>query len=437
MVTGDKNLEAEYIQSPRRSDLTHGGKQAGEKKLRLRTLSTVLVMGMLAMLVIFGSSAASLSSAAYAVNVDGEQVAVLVSQQEADEAVELALAQEQQKWTDSEDFRLDYDNDLEIETIKEVGDNGYNSVTEAADLLASQLDFTADCVELYVEDQPVCFLASADDAVKAVNMVKSRYGSLEEEGVSAVYSEQRVSFVEATARLDQVVSAADATAVLAGDEGDGPLMDVVVERTSSRVEPLPYSTIREDDDTMARGEEKVVTEGKDGTQEVTYLQTERNGQVVSQEAVNKEVITPAVDEVIHVGTMLMYNGQIVGEMVWPLKDHLGIVSSRYGWREWGWHSGIDLAWDIYTPILAAAPGTVTFTSTLGGYGNLVIIDHGNGLTTYYGHCDQFFVSPGDQVQKGQVIATIGMTGVTTGPHLHFEVRVDDNAINPAPYIGAE
>ncbi|MBR0179728.1 MAG: hypothetical protein IJQ03_04750, partial [Firmicutes bacterium] len=75
MVTGDKNLEAEYIQSPRRSDLTHGGKQAGEKKLRLRTLSTVLVMGMLAMLVIFGSSAASLSSAAYAVNVDGEQVA--------------------------------------------------------------------------------------------------------------------------------------------------------------------------------------------------------------------------------------------------------------------------------------------------------------------------------------------------------------------------
>ena len=188
---------------------------------------------------------------------------------------------------------------------------------------------------------------------------------------------------------------------------------------------------------MARGEEKVVTEGVDGTQEVTYVQTERNGQVVSQEAVSKEVLTPAVDEVIHVGTMLMYNGQIVGEMVWPLQDHLGIVSSRYGWREWGWHSGIDLAWDIYTPILAAAPGTVTFTSTLGGYGNLVIIDHGNGLTTYYGHCDQFFVSVGDQVQKGQVIATIGMTGVTTGPHLHFEVRVDDNAINPAPYIGAE
>ena len=81
MVTGDKNLEAEYIQSKRRSDLTSGGKKAGEKKLRLRALSTVLVMGMLAMLVIFGSSAASLSSAAYAVNVDGEQVAVLVSQQ--------------------------------------------------------------------------------------------------------------------------------------------------------------------------------------------------------------------------------------------------------------------------------------------------------------------------------------------------------------------
>ena len=437
MVSGKKNLEAEYIKSEQRGMIPGDGKQAGHKRLRLRTVSTVLVIGMLALLVIFGSSAASLSSSAYAVAVDGEQVAVLVSQHEADEAVELALAQEQQKWTDDEDFRLDYENELEIQTVDSAGDSGYNSVTEAADLLAGELSFTAECVELFIEDQSVCYLASAEEAIQAVNQVKSRYGVLGEDGVSAVYTEQQISFTETAAPLDQVITASAAAELLGGGEEGAPLMDVVVERSSSQVEVLPFSTVRVDDDTMARGEEKVVTPGVDGSQEVSYLQVERNGQIVSQESVGAEVLTPAVDEVVHVGTRLVYDGHVVGELAWPLKDGVGIISSRYGWRDLGWHSGVDVAWDIYTPIVAVEAGTVTFTSTLGGYGNLVIIDHGNGLTTYYAHCDQFFVSVGDHVSRGQVIATIGMTGTTTGPHVHFEVRVDDNAINPAPYIGAE
>ncbi|MBR5429724.1 MAG: peptidoglycan DD-metalloendopeptidase family protein [Firmicutes bacterium] len=437
MVTGNKNMEASYIRSEQRGAAAPDGKPAGHKRLRLRTLSTALVLGMLALVVIFGSSAASLSSSAYAVAVDGEQVAVLVSQQEADEAVELALTQEQQKWTDSEDFQLEYDNDLEIQTLKDAGGSGYSSVTEAAGLLAEELSFSAACVELYIEDQPVCYLASADDAIQAVNLVKGQYGSTDEDGVSAVYSEQQISFIETKAPLSDVLSAEDAADLLQGGEDGAPLMDVVVERTSKQVEVLPYSTIKEDDDTMARGDEKVVTAGVDGTQEVSYLQVERNGEVISQEAVGSEVLTPAVDEVIHVGTQLMYDGHLVGELQWPLLDHQGIVSSWFGWRDLGWHSGLDVANAIYTPIVAAEAGTVTFASMQGGYGNLIIIDHGDGLTTYYAHCDQFYVSVGDTVSRGQVIANIGMTGHTTGPHVHFEVRIDDNAVNPAPYIGAE
>ena len=437
MASNNKNLEAVYIQSEKRSAAPVDDKKATRKRLRLRTASTALVLSMLAIVVLFGSSAASLSSSAYAVSVDGEQVAVLVSQQEADEAVEMALAQEQEKWADNQELNLDYDNVLKIETLDNVGENGYNSVPEAADLLVQELSFTAQCVELFVEDQSVCYLASADQAIQAVNSVKARFGTVDEDGVSAVYSEQQISFTETTAPLEQVITAAEAAALLTAEGEDGPLMDVVVERTSHQVEALPYSTVRVDDDTMARGEEKVVTAGVDGTQEVTYIQTERNGQIVSQEAVGAEVLTPAVDEVINVGTMLMYNGTLVGDLCWPLQNGVGIISSRFGWRDRGWHSGVDVAWNIYTPIVAAEAGTVTFTSTLGGYGNLVIIDHGNGLTTYYAHCDEFYVSVGDHVDRGQVIADIGMTGTTTGPHVHFEIRVNDNAIDPAPYIGAD
>lgn len=434
----EKELEAAYIKNEQRAFAETGSHKAGRQRLRLRTVSTALVVFMLALVVIFGSSAVSLSSSAYAVSVDGEQVAVLVSQQEADEAVELALEQEQQKWSQNDDLTLDYDNLLEIETVEQTAAGAYSSVSEAAGLLAGQLDFTARCVELFVEDEAVCYLASADQAIQAVNLVKSRFGVMNEDGVSAVYTQQRITFQEATAQLDQVLTVSDAARLLSGEEGSSPLLDVVVERTSAQVEVLPFDTVRVDDDTLPRGEEQVVTAGVDGTQEVTYLLTEVNGELTSRQATGAEVLTPAVDEVVNVGTLLMYNGRIVGELGWPLADGVGVISSRYGYRSRGWHSGVDVAWYIYTTIVAAESGTVTYAAyNPGGYGNLVIIDHGNGLSTYYAHCDEFYVSVGDQVERGQAIADIGMTGTTTGPHVHFEVRVDGSAIDPAPYIGAD
>lgn len=98
------------------------------------------------------------------------------------------------------------------------------------------------------------------------------------------------------------------------------------------------------------------------------------------------------------------------------------------------HAGVDLAADTGDPIKAAGEGDVVTAGWLGGYGNAVIIDHGGGLATLYGHQSQILVGVGDHVKRGQVIGRVGCTGSCTGPHLHFEVRVNGNPVDPMPYL---
>jgi murein DD-endopeptidase MepM/ murein hydrolase activator NlpD len=118
-------------------------------------------------------------------------------------------------------------------------------------------------------------------------------------------------------------------------------------------------------------------------------------------------------------------------LVWPVGAP---ITSPFGWR-WGrMHEGIDLGAASGTPIAAVAAGTVIYAGGLGGYGNLVVIDHGGGLATAYGHQSQIAVGVGEQVAQGQVIGYVGSTGHSTGPHLHFEVRVDGQPVDPLGYL---
>ncbi len=134
-----------------------------------------------------------------------------------------------------------------------------------------------------------------------------------------------------------------------------------------------------------------------------------------------------------------YHNQLSASLpsIWPAS---GEVSSPFGLR-WGgsdFHPGIDIANDYGTPILAAASGTVTAAGwNSGGYGNMVDIDHGNGIWTRYGHAEAVVVTVGETVQKGQLIAYMGSTGFSTGPHVHYEVHVNGELVNPILYLGGE
>lgn len=121
----------------------------------------------------------------------------------------------------------------------------------------------------------------------------------------------------------------------------------------------------------------------------------------------------------------------------------GYVSCVYGPRinpvtkQKGFHTGVDIANSSGTPIYAAQNGVISFASYFGAYGNAVIINHGNGYTTMYGHTSKIIVSEGQRVVKGQLIAYMGSTGWSTGPHLHFEIRKDNVSQNPLNYINVK
>lgn len=120
-----------------------------------------------------------------------------------------------------------------------------------------------------------------------------------------------------------------------------------------------------------------------------------------------------------------------GRMLWP---NGGSISSGFGWRGRGFHAGLDIANDPGTTIRAARDGVVVSASYDGAYGNAVVISHGNGLTTRYAHCSRMLVSPGQRVEAGQPIGAVGTTGRATGPHVHFEVRVNGSAVDPRGYL---
>jgi murein DD-endopeptidase MepM/ murein hydrolase activator NlpD len=114
----------------------------------------------------------------------------------------------------------------------------------------------------------------------------------------------------------------------------------------------------------------------------------------------------------------------------------GQVTSEFGPR-WGTeHEGIDIGAASGAPVRAAADGVVRRASWYGGYGNAVIIDHGDGVQTLYGHNSSLDVQPGQRVSAGEVIAKVGSTGDSTGPHLHFEVEVDGRKVDPRPWLRA-
>jgi murein DD-endopeptidase MepM/ murein hydrolase activator NlpD len=116
------------------------------------------------------------------------------------------------------------------------------------------------------------------------------------------------------------------------------------------------------------------------------------------------------------------------------------ISSSYGMRKHPLlkfshkHQGTDLAADLGAPIRSVAPGRVVFADPYARYGNLVVIEHARGVTTHYGHCDKIKIKPGQSVNAGDIIATIGSTGLSSGPHLHFEIRVNGEALDPETII---
>ena len=185
------------------------------------------------------------------------------------------------------------------------------------------------------------------------------------------------------------------------------------------------------DGTMAKGKTEIESEGSDGVVYVKKDIISINGEEVDEKIYEEKTVKPAVKQVVRVGTRRAGLG--TGEFIRPT---YGSLSSRYGPRWNRQHQGIDIAASTGTDIYAADDGVVEYSDWETGYGYVVKINHSNGYVTYYGHCSALIAKAGDVVEKGDLIAKVGSTGNSTGPHLHFEVRLNNIPQNPLEYINA-
>ncbi|KYO66161.1 peptidoglycan DD-metalloendopeptidase family protein [Thermovenabulum gondwanense] len=210
-----------------------------------------------------------------------------------------------------------------------------------------------------------------------------------------------------------------------------PLLNFTVVKKVTYQKAIPYNTVVEKDSSMWKWDQKVKTEGREGLKELASQVIYKNGVKVDEQVLGEKIIREPVTKVVVRGTKSEVAFRGSGRFLWPIT---GNITSPYGKRGRDYHEGIDIGAPYGSPVAASNSGVVVFAGRNGAYGNFIIIDHGGGIQTYYAHLSKIMVSEGQRVEKGSVIGRVGSTGRSTGPHLHFEVRVNGATKNPITYL---
>lgn len=322
------------------------------------------------------------------------------------------------------------------EAFSELNSNAHTIITKA--LIEDNLQ--SDCVGLYIDNEFIGATSEEQALNAALDKVLVDYRKdYDDETTTEFANDVKVR----SGKFDEskIMSVNEIIEKAEGKFSIQLATDIVYTRE------IAYDITTEYDESQPSSYEKVKTEGENGEEEVTVRTVYVDGVQTDAYETDSEVIKEAVDEVVVKGSDSSSEGTSSsstsssssygsGSFIWPV-PYTHNITSEFGMR-WGrLHGGIDIAdGGVYgQPIVAADSGTVILAGNQGdGYGNYVIIDHGNGYKTLYGHMSSVAAYTGQQVSQGEVIGYVGSTGNSTGPHLHFEIRVNDVQTDPLGYV---
>lgn len=212
-----------------------------------------------------------------------------------------------------------------------------------------------------------------------------------------------------------------------------PLISVSTVEEASYSDSIAFDVKYEDSTSLYKGESKTKVNGVYGERAVVAEIIKENGREINRTIISENIVSEPQAKVVYKGTKDPPPRMGTGSLARP--SSRGPVTSEFGvWRSYRRHTGIDIGLNIGTAISAADGGVVTFAGYSSSYGRYVIIDHGGNMTTLYAHNSSLTVKKGDKIFKGQTIAYSGNTGNSTGPHLHFEVRINGVPKNPRNYV---
>lgn len=219
-------------------------------------------------------------------------------------------------------------------------------------------------------------------------------------------------------------------------------LDVITTATSVTTYETPYKTVYKETSSKYQGYSAVTTKGVNGVNKVTKTTKYLNGVATEKPTVTDVCVTEVVNKVITTGTAIKTTAAFVppkakSDFLWPTNVPWRITSY---WGDSRGHKGIDIGRSLSVDsihgadILASKSGTITKSRYNGGYGYMVEIDHGDGTKTRYAHCSKLLYKEGAYVTKGTVIAKVGSSGNSSGPHIHFEILVNGTQVNPENYF---
>ena len=407
------DLEEEYQRPPHR------------RALRKKPLLAAALAGLTG-LSLLGAVAASTCTLCYAVSSQGDPPLAYVQG-------ELAYTQAVDRVEEqvSQILHTQYEYPQEAQMELAIAPRG--SVQTPEELSASLME-TVDQVRevwvLTVDGVSAGACATKEEVETALDLVKEGYSNENTTSVT-LWGEIGINldYLPVEADLYDAETLAGAL-MLPTEEEEVPLLTVETVEEVTYTQAIPAPTREQADPALLLNERKTVREGTEGREERTDRVTRRCGVETGRENLAAEVLTEPVPQVVAVGTAQGVEAA-KGRFLWPTT---GQITSPFGYRtifgSTSFHRGLDIANTTGTEILASAGGTVTWAGAKGTYGNLLILDHGNGFTTYYAHCSQLLAEEGDTVKQGEKIALMGSTGRSTGSHLHFEVRWQNEPIDP-------
>lgn len=286
--------------------------------------------------------------------------------------------------------------------------------------LLDTADGVRDLAVIFVNEQPVAYCGSLADAQTAVDAVRIAYQDGDPDA-NAVFLEP-VAVRTLAAPTDYAQQCGIAAATLTG------AVDVRVDETVSYTEAIPYETVTRENVTLPPDQTAVVQPGEAGQIAVSAQVVKINGKVQERTVVSRAVLSQPKKQIVEVGV----KREAFGVLASPLESY--VYTSGYQTTTRSRHAGIDLATDVGSAVMAADNGTVVLSEWSDSYGYYVIIDHGNGMQTLYAHNSQLIAHVGDYVAQGDLIALSGSTGNSTGPHVHFEVRINGCTVDPTFYV---
>lgn len=436
--------------------------------LQNKKLTIPIAIGIVVIMVLSVIWTNVIRTPAYMVTVDGKEAFVVKAKSDVEDT--LAAIQKQQETKLELSSKLDYQRTYasreDILTGKELETT-----------IRKTVDFKTLAGALMVDGQPIAYLDSKAEAEQLLEKLKEENVIVNEgEILLAVSFAEKVTIAEKSIDPDKIMSFDEAYQLITigtdkpekytVKEGDNlwliarrndmyvddimranhlksenlqpgdelilvksqPYINVVAQVEGEKVEVIPFET-KTEIDKNASGV-RIKQDGRNGEKKVVYVATKVNGVVDEEEVKEETILKEAVARIIVKGnqvTVASRGGGGGGSLDWPA---YGPISCYYGRG----HTGLDIAAKHGSAIKAADSGTVTFTGWQGGYGNFIIVNHGNGIITRYAHCSSISVSKGQQVARGETIGAVGSTGRSTGPHLHFEVLSGGSFQNPLSYL---